>query len=103
MYSVPEATEDVVDAFSQSFSPFRLPQRLGDRKPSTDSDLGSKESLTTPTEEEGSGSRAGWGVAQHQPESTSRLQARRVAAHERATRAQSTVGLREHHTELPLA
>lgn len=39
MYSVPEATEDVVDAFSQSFSPFRLPQRLGDRKPSTDSDL----------------------------------------------------------------
>lgn len=28
-----------MDAFSQSFSPFRLPQRLGDRKPSTDSDL----------------------------------------------------------------
>lgn len=39
MYSVPEATEEVVDAFSQSFSPFRLPQRLGDKKPSTDSDL----------------------------------------------------------------
>lgn len=40
MYSVPDATEEVVDAFSQSFSPFRLPQRLGDKKPSTDSDLG---------------------------------------------------------------
>lgn len=39
VYSVPEATEDVVDAFSQSFSPLRLLQRLGDRKPSTDSDL----------------------------------------------------------------
>ena len=39
VYSVPEATDDVVDAFSQSFSPFRLPHRLGDKKPSTDSDL----------------------------------------------------------------
>lgn len=45
VYSVPEATDDVVDAFSQSFSPFRLPQRLGDKKPSTDSDLNSKHSV----------------------------------------------------------
>lgn len=43
VYSVPDATEEVVDAFSQSFSPFRLPQRLGDKKPSTDSDLHSRE------------------------------------------------------------
>lgn len=39
VYSVAEATEEVVDAFSQSFSPLRLPQRLGDKNPSTDSDL----------------------------------------------------------------
>lgn len=45
MYSVPEATEEVVDAFSQSFSPFRLPQRLGERKPSTDSDLGTDDTM----------------------------------------------------------
>ena len=31
--------EDVVDAFSQSFSPFLLLERLGDRKPSAESGL----------------------------------------------------------------
>lgn len=52
MYSVPEATEEVVDAFSQSFSPLRLPQRLGDKKPSMDSDLNRRDTvfLCPPTE-----------------------------------------------------
>lgn len=53
VYSVPEATEEVVDAFSQSFSPFRLPQRLGDKKPSTDSDLNRRHNLFMPPTEEG--------------------------------------------------
>lgn len=39
MYSVLDVTEDVVDPFSQSFSPFLLLERLGDRKPSADSGL----------------------------------------------------------------
>lgn len=39
VYSVLEVTEEVVDAFSQSFSPFLLLERLGDRKPSTESGL----------------------------------------------------------------
>lgn len=39
VYSVLDVTEDVVDAFSQSFSPFLLLERLGDRKPSAESGL----------------------------------------------------------------
>lgn len=39
VYSVFDVTEDVVDAFSQSFSPFLLLERLGDRKPSAESGL----------------------------------------------------------------
>lgn len=39
VYSALDVTEDVVDAFSQSFSPFLLLERLGDRKPSAESGL----------------------------------------------------------------
>lgn len=39
VYSVFDVTEDVVDPFSQSFSPFLLLERLGDRKPSAESGL----------------------------------------------------------------
>ena len=39
VYSVLEVTEEVVEPFSQSFSPLRLPGRLGDRKPSAESGL----------------------------------------------------------------
>lgn len=39
VYSVLDVTEDVVDPFSQSFSPFLLLERLGDRKPSAESGL----------------------------------------------------------------
>lgn len=39
VYSVFDVTEDVVDPFSQSFSPFLLLDRLGDRKPSAESGL----------------------------------------------------------------
>lgn len=39
MYSVFDVTEEVVDPFSQSFSPFLLLERLGDRKPSAESGL----------------------------------------------------------------
>ena len=39
VYSVLDVTEEVVDAFSQSFSPFLLLERLGDRKPSAESGL----------------------------------------------------------------
>lgn len=39
VYSVFDVTEEVVDAFSQSFSPFLLLERLGDRKPSAESGL----------------------------------------------------------------
>lgn len=39
VYSVLEVMEEVVDPFSQSFSPFLLLERLGDRKPSAESGL----------------------------------------------------------------
>lgn len=39
VYSVLDVTDEVVDAFSQSFSPFLLLERLGDRKPSAESGL----------------------------------------------------------------
>lgn len=39
VYSVLDVTEEVVDPFSQSFSPFLLLERLGDRKPSAESGL----------------------------------------------------------------
>jgi hypothetical protein len=39
VYSVKEVTEEVVEAFSQSFSPFLLFDRLGERKPSAESGL----------------------------------------------------------------
>lgn len=39
VYSVFDVTEEVVEAFSQSFSPFLLLERLGDRKPSAESGL----------------------------------------------------------------
>lgn len=46
MYSVLDVTEDVVEPFSQSFSPFLLLERLGDRKPSAESGLGPKHKST---------------------------------------------------------
>ncbi len=39
VYSVLDVTEEVVDPFSQSLSPFLLLERLGDRKPSAESGL----------------------------------------------------------------
>lgn len=39
VYSALDVTEEVVDPFSQSFSPFLLLERLGDRKPSAESGL----------------------------------------------------------------
>lgn len=42
VYSVTDVTEEVVDPFSQSFSPFLLLVRLGDRKPSAESGLEDK-------------------------------------------------------------
>lgn len=39
VYSVLDVTEEVVDPFSQSFSPFLLLERLGERKPSAESGL----------------------------------------------------------------
>lgn len=39
VYSVLDVTDEVVDPFSQSFSPFLLLERLGDRKPSAESGL----------------------------------------------------------------
>ena len=39
VYSALDMTEEVVDPFSQSFSPFLLLERLGDRKPSAESGL----------------------------------------------------------------
>lgn len=39
VYSVFDVTEEVVDPFSQSFSPFLLLERLGDRRPSAESGL----------------------------------------------------------------
>lgn len=39
VYSVLDVTEDVVDPFSQSFSPFLLLERLGDSRPSAESGL----------------------------------------------------------------
>lgn len=101
VYSVPEATEDVVDAFSQSFSPFRLPQRLGDRKPSTDSDLGSKGSGSRlPRRKGGSGS--GAGVAQHRPVSPASLPEHGGSAGPGRPRPERS-RLRGHLAELPLA
>lgn len=39
VYSVLDVSEDVVDALSQSFSPFLLLEPLGDRKPSAEPGL----------------------------------------------------------------
>ena len=45
VYSALDVTDEVVDPFSQSFSPFLLLERLGDRKPSAESGLKNTDGL----------------------------------------------------------